>query len=339
MLHLFGDSITYGVGASSTGKSYAKLLATALGVAHSNAAVSGSMVPDQATYVYASSLMASDIATIALGTNDERIYGTNTSKQAYYKSGLSALVAYLAATPIKAVSAGTYSGTWGNTVAYGIGKNSYTNGSKLTFQVSGTVIYLGAIRQAGNGGQFSVKIDGDLKGAFSNNGDGVNTNLGASYGPMLLRFSGLVDALHTVEIEVTSATSSNNRVYIDWWGSNASAKTPVYLANVPYAISYSSGGSSANVDLYNGEVAAIVAELGGDGLPVHLVNINSALSPPDMYDAYHPNDSGHQKICNKFLDVMGLAPSVTYTEMNIYLGSDNNWYVGDGSNKIQITVP
>ena len=296
----FGDSITVGVGASSTARGYAQVLGPTLGGAISNSALSGGMVPDQATALYGKSFTASDKTTIMLGTNDERIYGTNATKQAYFRNGVAALAAYSSSVATKAASAGSYTGSWETTVAYGIGKNSFTEGSKVSFNVAGTVVYIGYIKQSGNGGQFTVKIDGVSKGTFTSNGSGINTYLGATYGPQLARFDGLSNAIHAVEIEVISATSSANRVYIDWWGSNATARTPTYVANIPYATSYPSGGSNANVDLYNGEILAMVNQLSGDGLPVHYIDVNSVLTPSDMYDAYHPNDAGHLKIFRQF---------------------------------------
>lgn len=298
-----GDSISVGVGASTSAKGWAQILAPTLGGSVVNTAVSGSMVPDQATAFYGKTFVANDKVTLMLGTNDERIYNVNATKQAYFRNGLSALAVYAASTPTKAISSGMYSGTWSNTVAYGIGKMSYTAGSKATFSVTGPVIYLGYIKQVANNGQFTVTIDGVSKGTFSANGDGMTTYLGATYGPQLARFAGLSNAVHSVEIEVVSATDSANRVYIDWWSSNV-AKSSVYVGNVPYALSYPSGGSIANVDLYNGEISGMVSQLAGDGLLVYHVDVNSALLPSDMFDAYHPNDSGHLKIFRKFYQVI-----------------------------------
>lgn len=296
------------------------------------------MVPDQASAVYSCSATSSDKITLMLGINDERIYGTNSTKQTYFKDGLISLSVYLSSHTTKAINGGSYAGTWGNTTAYGIGKHSYTKGSKLTFTINGPVLYLGYIKQANNGGQFTVKVDGVSMGTFSSNGDGINSNLGLNYGPQLLRFSGLTNSSHSVEIEVVSATSTSNRVYVDWWGT-PSSKNTVHLANIPYATAYVSGGSDANVDLYNEEIERIVSTLTADGLDVRLINVNAVLADADMFDEYHPNDSGHEKIANAYLSAMGLPPVLKYYEKKIYLCSDNNWYVGDESSKILISVP
>jgi lysophospholipase L1-like esterase len=338
MLHMFGDSITYGVGASIAAKAYAAILSLALALTPTNSAISGHMVPDQAHAVYTSNIQENDKVTIMLGTNDERIYGTNASKQEFFRNGLAALAVRAASNTTNAVSGGTYSGTWYNTVAYGIGRYSLDQGSKLTFTVHGPVIYIGYIKQMNNEGEFTVKVDGALKGTYSCGAVGITTYKGLKYGPQLLRIAGLSDTTHTVEIEVVSPSSTSNRVYIDWWG-GISPRNPLYIANIPYATSYPSGGSATNVDLYNGEIAGIVSELSGDGLDVQLVDVNSVLKAQDMADAYHPNNSGHQKISNQFLATMGAVPSLSFTEKKVYYGSDNNWYVGDETDKRLIAVP
>jgi hypothetical protein len=234
-----------------------------------------------------------------LGTNDQRIYGSNTAKQVLFRNGMYALAVYMSTDVTKAISGGIYSGTWGNTVAYGIGKYSDTQGSKLTFSASGPVIYLAYIKQVSNGGQFIVTIDGVNKGTFTSDGAGITTALGMTYGPQLARFDGLGSGSHVVEVEVISPTSSSNRVYIDYWAT-PSARNQLYIGNIPYATSYPSGGSNANVDAYNDELSRIVSTLSDDGLMVKLVDVNSALTPADMFDPYHPNDVGYLRVMLKY---------------------------------------
>jgi lysophospholipase L1-like esterase len=297
-----GDSLTVGYGASAS-RGWAQMLGSYIGGSVVNTAVSGSMVPDQAAAVYSKNYTSADKATLMLGTNDERIYGSNASKQALFKDGMYALSVYMASHVTKARDSGVYSGAWENTVAYGIGKSSYTNGSKLSFTFDGTTLYLAYIKQVSNGGQFTVKIDGVAKGTFFSDGTGINTALGATYGPQMARFSGLSNAEHHVEIEVISATSSSNRVYIDWW-TTPNARTPLFIGNIPYATAYASGGSSANVDAYNEELSTMVNTLSSDGINIRLVDVNSILTASDMYDSYHPNDAGYIKIYTIFQQLM-----------------------------------
>lgn len=334
ILHTFGDSISLGYGVY--GASFPSLLADGLGASLLNRAVSGAMVPDQAAYVYGSNLAPTDVATLMLGTNDERIYGESELKCGLFQSGLAALAAFIAASPIKAINAGTYAGAWGDTYAYGVGKNSYVQGSRCTFSVSGTTVLIGYIRQASNHGQFSVKIDGVLVGVYSNNGDGITSAAGVSYGPALLRFPGLADGVHTVEIEVVSATSASNRVYVDWWAGNK-VGTPVKIANTPYALAYSSGGTRANVDAYNEAIAQVVSDLASDGLSVELIDVNSALGSADMSDDYHPNAEGHKKMFRLF---KGGPAETTFTAVSLLLGSDGKlYYLPDGGAPQVFTVP
>lgn len=336
MIHQFGDSITASVGASVPSRGWAQMLATTLSLPAANSAIAGAMVLDQCDAVYRSSIVPSDVVTIMLGTNDERVYGLNASKRARFISGLSALSVYASTIAKKAASNGSYSGSWSPTVAYGIGKNSYTNGSKLSFTGEGTAIYLGYIKQEANGGTFTVKIDGILKGTFTSDGGGCSSYLGATYGAQLARFDGLSAGTHNVEVEVTSATATANRVYIDWWSSNNVAGSPAYVVNIPYATAYTSGGSNENVDLYNADISAMVSCLRADGLPVHFVGVNSLLSPTDMFDEYHPNDSGHTKIKNAVY--VAMTGGITYSPAEFFKGSDGAWYYDIGSGKQPINL-
>lgn len=325
----FGDSISFGYGAIPPTTAFPYLLSNSLGVTLHNFAVSGAMVPDQANSVYSSTPLSDDVVTLMLGTNDERVYGTSAVTKKYFADGLAALAVFIATSPVKAKSSGTYSGVWKDTYAYGIGRYSDQTGSKLNFSCSGTSIYIGYIRQAAITGEFSVKVDGIPCGIFYTNGNNIGTSHGISYGPALARIGNLTDSQHQVEIEVLSG-----RVYIDWWASNAvKSSCKLKILNIPYALAYNSGGSNENVDEYNAEIEFLCTLMEQDGLVFELVCVNPALTPGDMYDNYHPNSQGHSKIARL---ILGEPDPVSYTKTELFVGSDGNFYLGEDKRKILI---
>lgn len=320
-INTFGDSISFGYGASSTSKSYPQLLATSLSTNLVNSAVSGSLVSDQAPFVYANVMGSSDVATLMLGTNDERIYGSNNTLKEFFINGLTALSVFLTTSPVKAIGAGVKVGNWEPTYVYGIGVNSQTAGDTISFTVTGDTGYIGYIRQINNYGQFSVKVDGVDKGTYSCNASGITTPQGVTYGPATVILNDLGEGSHQVEVTVVS---TSGRVYIDWWASAVSVNKLI-VGNVPYALNYNSGGSDLNVDAYNQEIDTMVSYLKSKSLDVELANVNSVLTPSDMYDNYHPNDAGHQKMFTEFLSKFS---EITYTVVDVYLGSDGLFYIG-----------
>lgn len=330
MLLTFGDSISAGYGASNYSNSFPSLISSRENISIVNKATNGSMVPDQAPFVYGCSKTLAEIATLMLGTNDERIYNSNIGKQRFFADGLLALALYIAASPVIAKSFGNYTGAWEQTYAYGIGKNSQIQGSKLSFSVNGAAVYIGYIRQVGNHGSFRVKIDGEDMGLYSCNGDGITTSHGATYGPAALRFANLSDSLHSIEIEVAS---NGHRVYIDWW-SSPNPSLQLKIANIPYALQYRSGGSKENVDSYNLEIKNISDSLKSDGLNVDLVDVNSVLKPIDMFDDYHPNDEGHLKMFKAFSN----NQVISFEKIDLYLGSDGVLYIGENKTPIKSII-
>lgn len=296
----FGDSITLGDFATVPAtQGYVGLLSTALCRPITNFGTSGDMVPDQTGKVYSLKPAYGDISTIMLGVNDQRTYGVNATTLSYFRRGLQNHIAYLGLGNKQfGITGGVYTGTWINTTPYGIGKNSSTNGSTATFQVNGTVVYLGMIQQDAAPGTFNVVIDGVTVltgGTTQTTGLGPTVN-GIAYGAMLLRFPGLSSGNHSVQIVVTSATAGANTVYIDWVAGNAQTVKPrVYVGNVMYAQSYSAGGSSANVDSYNTVIASLIAELVSDGLNTTLVDVHNVvpLNSTYMDGGVHPITPGH----------------------------------------------
>lgn len=296
-MNVFGDSVAGGTGSSGAPSKWTTLLSSATGLSLSVHSVSGDVSADGAAAVYA----ASGESVLAYGINDARTHHP-------MRSGLQALAAWLALdTKQLAVSSGSYTGSWSNTYAYGIGKRSTTNGDTATFSVSGDVIYIGYIQQDVSNGEFSVEVDDVSCGTFSNNED-IDTENGITYSPALARIK-TSPGSHEVKITVTSSTGSGNIVYIDWVAGNDQSSFPTVLVSNILRMTQTAyslyGSSDGNVFDYNKQIAGLVNELNEDGLDVRLVDVCSKIGTADLYsDGVHPVDSGHAKIAAAFFSTL-----------------------------------
>lgn len=333
-----GDSISVGVGASAPAKSYAAILSADLGQAIESTASSGHMVPDQAAGVYGKNTVAGDKSVIMLGTNDAAQYGSDSAKRGYFIDGLRALSIYLsaqiaAATPGNGV---TFTGAWStNPNAYG-SYGSTVTGAKASFNVAGTAVALGFIRQLGNTGCFKVTIDGVVKGTYPMGGD-VTSLVGKSWMPCSFIFGGLAAGVHAVEVEIVGSTSGYSTFF--HWFSGLVPKAKLSLVNIPHATAYSGTNSTANIDAYNADIASLVTQLSGYGLDVNLADVCSALNASNMADNVHPNDSGHMKIRGVvYTALTGNPAPPIFTATTVYSGSDGNYYVGDGAARKKIVT-
>jgi lysophospholipase L1-like esterase len=342
-LHAFGDSITVGYGVA---QSYAATLAANLSTPLVNRAVNGAQAGDQAFAAYSFAPNAADVHIVQAGTNDQWRYGADATKLGYFAAALrSLIVTCTAPSKVTARSGGmTFSGSWDNTIVNQIGKNTTGIGNKATAMVSGTAVYVQVILQdhPHAWAKASVKIDGVTVGMIDAMCAGVLTHNGLGYPPGMFRFAGLSDGPHTVEVEVTT---SGKYFYVDWIaGSAQSAKPAVYVGNVPRmsAAAYAGlGGSDANVAAYNAAIAAIVAELAGDGLNVHGVDTYAVVSPSSdlLPDGVHPNVGGHLKISGAYLaTIQGPPPEFTFTPASVYRRSDGRFFAGDGAERRELTL-
>ena len=336
----FGDSIATGAGASGAAAGYLAKVALAFFMSLDNSGVSTAMCIDQGAALIQKAPAAGDMASIAFGTNDQAKYDVDPAKRGYYIDCLRSYAVRLSSGAINATPANnvSFSGPWNNGYAYGT-YGATAAGAKASFTVTGTSVALGFLRQYNNGGTFRVKIDGVDKGTFAIGGD-VRTLLGAQFGPMALQFSGLPAGVHTVELEVLNATAQNV-VFFQWY-SAMQPKNKVAISNIPHALGYTYGGSAANVDNYNADIAALVSSLSAAGLPVYLADVSSVLTTSDFTDNVHPNDSGHNKwylaIYNKLYAAPTSPPATTYTEAKVYVGSDGYLYVSVNGSFVRLST-
>ena len=316
--YAYGDSITYGVNASS-GYSYLYLLSSALGESFTNYAVSGNQAADTAIISHNANYGASDLVTLMIGTNDQWKYGTDTGKQALFSQFFTEIIADICfPAKVHGRDAGmTYTGTWSNTQpSWSQGKTTTVAGNTATATVSGTAVYVGVIKQDNlNGNPISgtaeVYIDGVDEGQIGTQATGMTTQNGNSYAPAAYRFGGLSSGSHTVEVKVTSAYSDyRGTFYLEYIAGSQQAATPnLYLSNIPHytAAGYASvGGSDANLAAYNAMENTVMTNAIADGANIHFVDAQSRVNQTfDVSaDGVHPTNSGHLHIEGAFYDVM-----------------------------------
>lgn len=307
MIYALGDSFTYGYGATA-GHGYIPVLAKLLNKPITNLGVNGAQVPDQTQNLCNTNITTNDSSILELGTNDHWRYGSNTTKQDYYRRGIQACAAWLGLVDKqKGINNTNTTGTWQNTTSFSTGKMSQTAGSTMTWNVSGTTVYIGTIQYDGNGSSFNINIDGVDMGNFTTGTTGLLTYQNMPCGPRLLRFPNLSPGNHTVVF----IALGGGYCYAEWCAGNDSIKSPVYVLNYTHdtAAGYAScpiAVSDTTLMQFNTILASAMNELIADGLNIKLVDNNSLCFPDtDTYsDGVHPNDTGHAKIAMNLWKMM-----------------------------------
>lgn len=343
-LVVFGDS---------NAQYWASSLAVASGRSLVNRAASGHQAADLGHEAYgytgSNSLPASAYApeadalgVVAIGTNDQRCNGPNPVKRAQFERFLLAdILAHALPTKINARTPGGlgFIGPWGNTAVNAIGKYSDAEGAKVSGVVEGTAVYVQFLLQdsAGAVTTHEVTIDGALHSTVTISGVGMTTVNGRAWAPGCVRFGGLSDGPHTVEIERITPSTPFQRSYVDWIaGSDQTTKPKAIVCTIPKqgAAAYTglpgALGSDAVIADYNAVIAALVGALRLDGLDVMLCDLHAIIDPAtDLSDFTHYNAAGANKVKNALLAVAsGPPPEFTYASVNTYLRSDGRVFVG-----------
>jgi YVTN family beta-propeller protein len=327
----YGDSITYGSGASSTATRYASRLATDLSVALTDRGVGGAEACDTAQVIMSNDnppASHAPVQTIEIGTNDGFKKGTG-AYEAVYQSCHQASLAWLAIPASQKTDAQscTQTGTWEPDTTYvaGVAAKSSTPGATLSCGVTsyGGPIYLWYRVTDGNAGTFQYSLDGGALSqpvnSFSN--PAIATWNGGVDGVFLIRMAGVAAGSHTVQVMVNSAVVSILAV-----GSLNPAMQPgapeVFVGGV---IRYQYDASPAVSLAYNNDAQADVALLSGDGLPVYFVPVRNFVNAnSDMFDGFHPNDTGHLHLRDAYESLSqfplnspaSFSSSVTVTPVN-----------------------
>jgi lysophospholipase L1-like esterase len=311
--HAFGDSITFGIGASITSDRYVSLIAKDKALTLVDLGISGSQACDVADAQIIPNanpgITSAAIYTEMVGINDADVKGTG-AYEANYTNCLTAGLSWLGipSTHKRFAQNGSTSGAWSNDGSWpdGVGLFSTTNGStlSLTLVTSGRPIYLWYRMQDSNGGSFTCDLDGGPATTVTTaSTPTISTQNGGVTGRGVVRLPGAGAGSHTVTIKVTSSTSPNNSVSIGAIG------TPSAPSDKDLSYVYQGGvtkqrddGNSAATAQYNSDALAVVNMLADDGLKITFVPVRNFIDglPSQMFDQLHPNDLGHSLIRNAF---------------------------------------
>jgi hypothetical protein len=297
-LHFFGDSNTIcsqGTGITNEQKACWAALSSydnnMLGV---NNAANGNTIISQADNIYLTTPTSTNRYQLLIGTNDQRLNGTNAAKREAYKRAMGCGLGWLALNGKRARTdaSWSFSGTWSNTVAYGIGKASQVPGNTASFIFTGTEARICGIMQNGQTGIASVSVDGVSVGTWT---FAAPATLDApGYAPMPFDITGLTPGSHTVTI----THQSGAYVFLDWYATG-SASRAVTVGTIPRmsAAGYATyTGSDANVAAYNADLLDAVATLNATfGAAIKIADVHGAVNPATdlLADGIHLDQSGH----------------------------------------------
>jgi hypothetical protein len=314
--HAFGDSITFGIGASIPSYRYVSLIATDKALTLTDLGISGS----QACDVVDAQIMPNEnpgatkvaVYTEMVGLNDADVKGTG-AYEVNYNNCLTASLSWLGIpnTHKQFAQSGSTSGAWSIDASWpgAVGLFSTTNGStlSLTLSTSGHPIYLWYRMQDSNGGSFTYALDGGhATTIMTAPTPTISTQNGGTTGRGVVRLADVSAGLHTISITVTSATSASNSVSIGGIGTGSSPAdkdiSSVYVGGVTKQRLDGNGAATAR---YNSDALAVVNTLAGDGLKAFFVPVRNFIDgqPSQMFDQLHPNDVGHGLLRDAFESV------------------------------------
>lgn len=329
-LRAVGDSITVGTASSNGNLAYSSLVTAKLGYTQSDLALASTQIVDQCTsnagasnQVYlGTSLPATDMWVWLTGYNDMRYFGTDATGLETYKRTLTSAVAWISrkASDCKQTgsdAAWTLTGSWTQVIINGLTTSySASSGDSASIVLNGTAITLSYMSHfgLGDGGTFSVKIDGVTVNASVDTDFGSLSGFAASSTtsvPMALRFGGLAPGNHTLLVTLTSSAVVQLCFACGNAGGSNAVTPRVFLAPSLKMISSAYGanspynkGSDAAVALYGTTVELIVRDAKADNREVYFADVNKYYSVSNGLsgDSVHPNDIGHAQIYNAILN-------------------------------------
>lgn len=325
MNRALGDSITYGVGASSYSNSWIGKVQAALGQNITNKAVSATQLLDAVLVMYndATTFSDGDKTFLLPGYNDMRHYGADANGIATFTSALMAALVWAAVPHSRKIwaqnSAWTETGVWSNVSPYGswvAGKYSSQNGATKTITFKGSSVYIGYVSYPPAVGTLCrVLVDGITVGTIDGR-IGLTSVLAPAYWPGCARFSGFNSGHHTLQLVVDTSTGGS-QFFLDYIASNEKSSKAgegiIYLGNTlemtltGYAIGNPSWdkGSDLIVAQYNSIIKSTADALSSDGFSVRRIDASLNYNPRTgeiISDDQHPNDTGHQNIANAFIE-------------------------------------
>lgn len=365
----FGDSITYGTGATSLQTGFSYLFGRSIGGPYINYGNSGDQAADMAyRWVFPNSNPQGSgidpVYTHEIGTNDVTYYTTTTNLQNVFNRTILATMSWLAIpkTSKTFAQAGTLTGfTADNNIQNLLGATSTTNGNTLSMTLTtnaSSQIYIWYLIKDGNTGTFTAKLDGTLQAdpytssttinAFGDGGTALATHNGVTSSIVCLRIPVSSAGSHTVLITNNGTTGQTVTIY--GIGTNPTTST-----NNPYVVVFTPNHqNNANDTLsgtYSGFVTTQANLLITDGLNVKIADSRTALGTNygTLYaDAIHPNNAGHLIESNTGLATLPAALLIGNTLPNVYQACQNiiptaplnmsQWFTPNGGNLVSASA-
>lgn len=345
-LNLYGDSITYGTGATTPADDYAELLTSMESWTMNNQGVPSYRAVDACGVIYGATVTNSSYSTLLIGQNDLPHVIDGAAYVTEYTQAVLACAAWLAipaslpngANPrLNAQSShNTTTGAWTNSDLYtAIGRKSTAANATLSGTFAGNVLYAGLSSTLTTDYTISIAVDGKPLGSFAP--QLAYAGYAYSYGPYGVRLSvgGSATASHTVTF--TCVTPGSSGCYVDWFGGNGygSAQSAPYLwLATPYQTTQP-GYTKAQFALMDGPDRTIAADLASDGLAVTLADTANYFAGPTIpqciaSDSVHPVDCGHALLAATFAGAMdNLLPYAARVQLSTS-GLHNFGYVAQG---------
>jgi len=300
----YGDSITYGVGASPQSNCWVGLFNPV------NAGVSSSQAADLSGIIQAETPDVSKLYFVAIGANDAAKYKDDATKKEFFRRTYRACLAWLK-LPDKKTGRGpqaaiTFTGTWTDSPSPNTcGKYTMQQGATGTATVSGDTVYVALSEgdYVSMGESINVTIDGIDKGTYSVKYSGVTTFLNQWWARSVWKFTGLGAGNHTVV--VTQNSPSGKFLHLDYIaGSDQPISPRVIVGNaMKFTDSYyaSLGINATTTQAYNEIISEVCAEFGVEVVD-NFSDFNPAIHSSDQYG--HPNNAGYLMMHNNFMEAL-----------------------------------
>jgi hypothetical protein len=317
-LNTFGDSITYGRGATEPQYAWADITAATEGWALNDTGIRGDFSIDTCAIINSNEpLPASAHNTLFDGENDLPHVFASAAGQAEYISAMTSCAVWLATTQganrtTAASSANSLTGTWTPSTLYtSTGLNSTAAGSTISGSFTGNVFYAQLTSTAATNDSVSISIDSAAATTYSPPLLAYHGQR-ATYGPYFIRIPLTGSNSSTHSVKFTCVTPGAAGCYVDWFAGNGliSPASPPYLwLATPYITDQTNYPLNEFLQLAT-FMRNIQLELSADGLPVYLTDVanwfQAPTNPTCMFDTIHPNDCGHAILAATFINSMNV---------------------------------
>ncbi len=287
-IYEFGDSITFGDGATPRSMGYGSLLIADFAGVGTNFAVAGASSADESDVMlrnYNPQQANNPAVTSMIGTNDLSIYGGNYG---VFQADVAGMMEW-ATVPRNAKvfftdAPCTATGTWTNVTTYGFPggvEQSTTPSSTYTCTVitTGPALYFGFMQDTGwTASSMTVLIDGAAPASNATISGFNYFGNQETYKFTTVRYP-LAAGSHTFKVTSAGTAGATGTVAPVWLGSaypiSNNLPPRIFIADVPVQQANQNGSLIAT---YNSALLSDIEELQGDGLPIVHVEENAASS-------------------------------------------------------------